>query len=224
MTSRGLGHSVVFGTLLGIAVSSPAATVGNDYYLVTIDPSRNGAYTVGTGDRHPVTLQEGGTSTVLFGGRNGSAASYAGVRSYTSRTDYFMGVERFLLTSDPDFECVAINSAAPPAMEVIRDGGRDVGLVARWEIHRGVDELLIEERLVARGGDFTSSVAEITLSVTNVGDAETRIGLRYVGALRSATPAGLRRRRLASSRRSRLSSPTSSSRRHSTNQPTARSS
>lgn len=169
----------------GNAASAAPIRTGNDYYVVLADPARNGAYAVATGPSHPVTIDQGAESNVLRGGFGavGAGISFNSVRSYGSSTDYFFGMPRFLLVSDPDFECVVGNDAAAPSITTISDGARDVGLRLAWEVHRGGDNLLIEERLVARGDEVTNSVAEITLSVTNLGADDARLGFRYAWSL-----------------------------------------
>lgn len=166
---------------------------GNDYYIVLADIDRNGAYAVGTGPSHPVSIQEGDQSNVLRGGfQSRAGVSFNSIRSYTSETDYFFGLPSFLFTSDPAFDCQVANEVAPPSVTWISDGLRDVGFALTWDIDHADDRLLIEQRLVAHGDDLTSSAAEVTLSITNLGAEETRLGLRYVWAwaLGNHGPAG----------------------------------
>jgi hypothetical protein len=174
---------IVCAALLVVGASSQVraapVTAGNDYYVVVTDPARNGAYAVGTGPAHPVTLQEGVRSNVLKGGFNSAGISFNSLRSYASGTDYLFGMPAFIFASDPGFECVAGSEAASPTITMISDGGRDVGIALSWEIHRGADDLFVEQRVVARGDAFTRSAAEVTLTVTNLGVSDAALGLRY---------------------------------------------
>jgi hypothetical protein len=175
--------SLLAGTLAAVSAQAAGVKVGNDYYNVVGDLSRNGAYAVTTGPAHPVTLDQGMETDVLRGGRTSSGVSFNSLRSYASNTDYFFGMPNFLHVSDPDFECVTANAAATPTVAMISDGTRDIGMRLSWELHRDSDHFLVEEILIARGDEFTNSAAEITFSVTNLGPTSARVGLRYAWAL-----------------------------------------
>jgi hypothetical protein len=173
--------------LAACAVATAAAALpiqrGNDFYVVGIDASRNGAYAVGTGPSHPVTLLEGEQSNVLSGGHfMAVGVSFNSIRSYSSGNDYFFGLPRFVYADDPGFTCVPANTTGAPIIEPISIDGREVGVLARWAINTGTDHLQVEERLVAHGDVFTESAVEVTLAITNLGVAEAQIGARYVWA------------------------------------------
>jgi len=86
---------VIFAFLGFLASSANAVTsAGSQHYVVTIDASRNGSFTVGTGPVHPVTESEGRVSNVLRGGRTSSTGSFHVLRSYGSRHDYILGTEQ----------------------------------------------------------------------------------------------------------------------------------
>lgn len=141
-------------SLLSLAAAPAHAVVSaeNDWYVVLADPARHGAYAVGTGVEHAVTLNEGERSNILRGGGPGfSGVSFNSLRSYASGTDYRFGHAQFILVDDPDFECVLGNAAAPPVITPVLRDGREVGLSFAWDIDRGPDRLLVEQRLVARG-------------------------------------------------------------------------
>jgi hypothetical protein len=171
--------------LLGVprvAGATDIVEAGNGFYTVLADLDRNGAYAVGTGLLHPITLQEGAQSNVLSGGFERAGVSFNSIRSYTSETDYFFGFPSFLFTSDPIFDCRLANTVDAPSVAWISDGMRDVGFTLTWQLEEAGDHLLVEQRLVARGDEPTNAAAEVTLSVTNLGTAEAQVGFRYVWA------------------------------------------
>lgn len=168
---------------IALASATSARTIvsgANDFYAVSADLDRNGAYTVATAAGHPVTSLMGQASNVLRGGANfTSGISFNVIRSYASGTDYFMGLPGYISDVEAGYDCVYINDAGARTVEMIADGRRDIGFVIRWTIDRGPDHFLVEERLVARGDELTNAVAEITLTVTNLGPSTSTLGLRY---------------------------------------------
>lgn len=153
---------------------------GNAFYDVAVN-ARTGAYAARTGPEHPVTSALGEPSQVIaFGGGFTTGATFNAVRSWSSGTDYRFGIPPTLLDPSPGFGCVTAADIPAPDLEWIQGPGGRVGFSQVWEIDQRGDRFAVEQRILARGEEFTESAVQVTLSVTNRGAGPLRIGAGFL--------------------------------------------
>jgi len=174
---------------------SKVLAASNCIYEVVMNDGASGgygAYTAATGPLHPVTIAMGGRQTVSVG-RGYLLTPFfnsVSIRSWESHTDYLFDAVHDTLMEDGGFTCVAVRDL--PRLQitkVFRDDGQMVGLSAFFNVEERGDRLGITVRIEARGEGFEDSAVEITTTVENLGQEDSRIGIRYLwvpGILKSA--------------------------------------
>ena len=143
-------------------------TAGNGIYTVGVDNGQfslnKGRFAAATADGHPL----GGNRTLLYG-IAAPQQSFVAVRSWTNGNDYLQG---------------PVGNAAPanvyslsPLMTVTPIG--TTGVHATTPVN-SPDKLVVDTDTVVHGTTPADSIVEITTRVKNTGNAQLKVGIRYL--------------------------------------------
>lgn len=180
----GLTHAVPGSAVrCDLPAGKPTTVVAsNCMYEVAVSHGLGGAFTAGTGPEHPVTARFGSRLPPILGGALFLSPSNAvSVRSWGSRTDYYLNAPWDVVDEDQGFVCLSTRAVQTPEVrDIVRADGQVIGAAARTEIRERGDQLEVEARVVARGESFEDSAVEITTTVRNLGPDEARVGVRYL--------------------------------------------
>jgi choice-of-anchor C domain-containing protein len=154
-------------------VTSGILAVGNGFYQVYVDAA-TGKYTAATAAQHP----SGAALNVLYGGNAGSPdTSFNTVRSFTSMTDYVQG------TVEPTagFQTVDLSWFTPRSQQIDGNAIRTRYLLdplAEGSAARDAMEIIQDVRVI--GSNQFNSAVQVTTRITNMGENDLKIGVRYL--------------------------------------------
>ncbi|MEQ8674682.1 MAG: cadherin-like domain-containing protein [Aggregatilineales bacterium] len=161
--------------------------IGNSIYEVFVDTTQNiGSYTARTGIAHPITLATGSRQNVLFGGSTANpGTSFNTIRSYTSGTDYVQRANVVGLNST--FDVLGLSFASlNPALVANYLTTETIGTSGFRTTYRlpgpplTPDAMTIVQDINVVGTTYEDSRIVVSVRVTNTGNSNLSVGLRYL--------------------------------------------
>ncbi len=155
--------------------TAAAVTAGNNFYTIAVATgggSYIGTYTVATGPQHPATITAGTPQDVLFGGAaHNPWSTYLTVRSYNTTSEYTTSGAP---SPSPGYTSVPLDPYYASTSSTA------TSVTTTWNVNRQNDVFTIIQTIAVERTTLDNSRVRATTTVTNNGNAELDIGVRYL--------------------------------------------
>ncbi len=150
-------------------------TAGNNIYTIAVrnatnDGSNMGTYTVATGPGHPATISAGTPQDVLFGGAaHDPWSTYLTIRSYNTESEYTSSTAP---SPSPTYTHINLDNYYTSTSNTA------TSVTTTWNV-RTRNNFTVIQTVAVEGTTISDSRVRVTTSVTNNGETDLNIGIRY---------------------------------------------